>query len=478
VRGETSWTVGGVVAVVAIAAVAANVQSAGHLPRAARGGVAPVTTSTVVCPNVSRGPGGAPTDVTIAHVQPGPAPRLGVSPVKGHVTAAQRVTLRPAAVVHQTPPYGPLALTAAGPGSDSVVASQTGLTPGGLARGLVDTTCTPPATDAWLVGADGRIGFSDWLVVANTSDTTADVALSFWSSRGPLSPPRTSGMIFTPHSVLARPISNFAPDVGGVSVHVHANSGTVAAWISDVETSGTTPLGSDWIAATAAPARSAVVTGFMSGATFDRLDLVNPGDRDATVSLRIVTPTKNFAPAGHQTVVVPAGHTVSVDLSGSIAGEAAAVVLASDAPVSAAGQTAQRPSTGFRELAWLPAQPALRTAAAIANNAPPFGQQVHLVMTAPDAPAKVRVATTVGTSAVVSVPGGRTVDVDLRALLRAGPGGPGPLLLTPLDAPVYIARVMYAMGAHGPLLAASVPLVLPRATTLPPVVADLRAALP
>ena len=33
------------------------------------------------------------------------------------------------------------------------------------------------------------------------------------------------------------------------------------------------------------------------------------------------------------------------------------------------------------------------------------------------------------------------------------------------------------VGAHGPLLAASAPLPLPRPTVLPPVVADIRAAL-
>jgi len=222
-----------------------------------------------------------------------------------------------------------------------------------------------------------------------------------------------------------------------------------------------------------------VVTGFFAHATLDVIDLGNPGDRDATVSLRVLTPSKNFVPAGHQTVVVPAGHTVTVDVSGAISGEAAGVAMTSDNPVVASGFTAQSPSTGFRELAWLPAGAPLRGPAGVANNVPPFGQQVHLILTAPDAPARVRVSTSHAQSAIVTVPSGRTVDVDLLSVLHAGAGGPGPLLLTPLDpAAVYVVRTMYAVGAHGPLLAASAPLQLPQPTVLPPVVPDIRAALP
>ena len=216
------------------------------------------------------------------------------------------------------------------------------------------------------------------------------------------------------------------------------------------------------------------MTGFMPGATYDRLELANAGDRDATVSLRILTPTKNFVPAGHQTVVVPAGRTVRVDVSATIAGETAAAVISSDVPVSAVGLSAQRPANSFGELAWLPAQQPLPGPGGIAGNAPPFGQKVSLVLTAPQGAAKVRVATTTGHTVVVAVPAGRTVNVDLRAAFHAGPAGPGSLLITPLDAPVVAVRTFYAIGAHGPLMAAAAPMVLPAATDVPPVVPDPR----
>ena len=472
--------VGGVVAIAAMVTAGALVHPVGHDVRRATGGVAPVATSTLVCPNVSGGPGGLTTDMMVAKVTSGAAPKVGYSVVRtpgGRVV--QHLTPAPLAVVHKDAAYGAVAVTATGAGSDGVVATQTGLIPEGTGRGLLDAACQPPGTDSWFVGADGRIGFSDWIYLVNPSNTIANVALSFWSAKGPLSPPNTSGIPLLPRTTMLRKLSDFAPDVAALTVRVHANSGAVAAAVVDLQSGGTTPHGSDWIPATSPPATSAVVTGFFAHATLDVLDLGNPGDRDATVSLRVLTPSKNFVPAGHQSVVVPAGHTITVDLSGAISGEAAAVAVSSDNPVVASGFTAQSPTSGFRELTWLAASPPMRGPAGVANNVPPFGQQVHLILTAPDAPARVRVSTTGTQSAVVTVPSGRTIDVDLLSLLHAGSGGPGPLLLTPLDqAAVYVVRTMYAEGAHGPLLAASTPLQLPQPTVLPPVVPDVRAALP
>jgi hypothetical protein len=469
------------VAVVAVVGVVATLDTPpGHVSRPVRAGVAPVLTTAFVCPSVGGGPGGGTTDMTVAHVTAGAAPTAAYVPVLPG-SAGKRPTalsLRPKALLHKDSPYGPVSVAATGPGADGVVVSQTSLISTGVGRGLYDLSCLPPATDTWLVGSDGRIGFTDLLFLVNPSDALTNVALTFWSSKGPLSPPNTSGISLPAHSALVRRVSDFAPDIAGVAMHVHANSGTVSASIVDLQSAGTQPRGSDWIPPSAPPARSVVVTGFMPGATVDRLQLVNPSGSDATVSLRLLTPTKNFVPAGYPSVIVPAGHTVTVDLSGSISGEAAAALISSDTPVTAAGLTVQQPTAGFPDLAWLPAQQPLRSPAGIANNVPPFGQKVSLVVTAPAAAARLRVTSASGATAVVSVPGGRTVDVDLPALLHVGAGGPGPLLLSPLDAPVYVERTMYAVGAHGPLLAAGAPVTLPRAISLPPVVADLRAALP
>ena len=474
------WLLAAVVVIAAIAVAGALITPTGRVAQAARGGVARVVASQLVCPSVSGGPGGRTTDMTVAHVTPGVAPAAAYAPVSGAGKARRAVplTLKPSAVVRKATPYGAVAIDASGTGADGVVAGQNSLIPAGLGRALFDVTCLAPATDWWFAGADGGVGVADVIVLANPADAPANVALNFWSLKGPISPPNTSGIVIAPHTTLTRRLSDFTPDVPRVAFHVHANSGTVAAGVMDLHNAGNKPTGGDSLQPTLAPATSFVVTGFMPGATYGLLYLVNPGDRDATVSLRVLTPTKNFAPAGNQSVVVRAGQTLRVDLSGTLSGETAAVAINSDTPVTATGLTAVRPTTGFTELAWLPAQQPLSGPAGIAGNVPPFGQKVNLILTAPQGTAKVRVTSGSGASAVVTVRAGRTLNVDLRALLHAGAGGPGPLLLTPLDAPVYAVRTLYAVGAHGPLMAAAAPMVLPAATDVPPVVADPRAALP
>lgn len=475
------WLLAAVVVIAAIAVVGALVTPTGRVAQAARGGVARVVATQLVCPSVSGGPGGRTTDMTVAHVTPGAPPAAAYSLVSPAAKARRpvRLTLKPSAVVRKSTPYGAVAVDASGNGADGVVAGQESLIPGGLGRALFDLTCLAPATDWWFAGADGGIGIEDVIVLANPADAPANVALSFWSPKGPISPPNTSGIVIAPHTTLTRKLSDFTPDVPQVAFHVHANSGTVAAGVMDLRSVRDRPTGGDSLPPTLAPATSSVVTGFVPGATYGLLYLVNPGERDATVSLRIVTPTKNFVPAGNPSVVVPAGRTLRLDLSGTIAGETAAVVIHSDTPVTAAALNAVRPTTGFTELAWLPAQQPLSGPAGIASNVPPFGQKVNLILTAPQGAARVRVTSASGASALVTVRAGRTLYVDLRALLHAGPSGPGPLLLTPLDAaPVYAVRTLYAVGAHGPLMAAAAPMVLPAATDVPPVIADPRAALP
>lgn len=474
------WLLAALAVVVALAIVGSVVAPTGRVAQAARGGVAPVVANTLVCPSVSGGPGGRTTDMTVAHVTDGPAPTTSYRPVFGADPGRHAVslTLKPSAVVRKTTVFGAVEVTSSGAGSGDLAATQTSLIPNGLGRGLLDQACLPPATDWWFAGADGGVRIEDVLMLVNSADAPANVALSFWSGRGPLSPPRTSGIVVPPHSTFTRRVSDFTPDVPQVAFHVHANSGTISAGVVDLRNLGDRPTGSDSLPPTTPPTTSSVITGFMPGAIYGLIDVLNPGDRDATVSLRVLTASRNFAPAGHQTVVVPSGKTVRVDLSAILAAEVAGVVITSDVPVTAAGMTALRPTTGFTELAWLPAQRPLPGPAAIAGNAPPFGQKVSLILTAPAGAAKLRLTTSSGSTATISVPAGRTINVDLRALLHAGAGGPGPLLFTPLDAPVYVVRTLYAAGAHGPLMAASAPMVLPKATDLPPVVADPRAALP
>ena len=457
---------------------------AGHAA-APRSGSAPVESVTLVCPSVTGTPAGLVTTMSVADLGaalPGGATRVSVTgvPLPAVVPKVRpkplALTPNPVATLRQTTPYGAVALLARGPGAAHVVADQIGLQGQGLGRGVTDSGCLPPAGDWWFAGADGNVGFGAAVLLANPTDTLANVVVTAWSASGVVKLAGLDALTVPPRSVLGLRVAGFAPNARDVAVHVHATSGTVVAGLSLRRIYGILPGGADWIPPTSSPATDFVVNGLPAGGGFRHLQLVNPGDRDATVGLRLLTRTGNFEPAGHQSVVVPAGHTVDVDLSAALAEEPGAVVGTSDQPVIAEGRMTAHVRAQYDDLTYLPAAPPMSGPAGLAANTPPFDQDSYLLLAAPRAAARVRLAAPNGGSVVLNVPAGRVVQVDLKAVLHAK--SLGPLALLPLDpGPVYATRVMYAKGAHGPLLTSETPLVMPVPIVLPPVVDDPRAAV-
>ncbi|MBV9097985.1 MAG: hypothetical protein JO079_08000 [Frankiaceae bacterium] len=465
---------------------------AGHAV-ALRAGSAPVDTVTLVCPSVTGTAAGLVTTMSVADIGaalPGGRSKLSIAavplptisqPVPGskpspQPAAPQAFPLAPnpvASLVKKTP-YAAVALTARGPGAAHMVADQVGLQSQGLGRGATDSPCLAPAGDWWFAGADGAVGFDGAVTLANPTNTLANIAVTALSAAGPLRLAGLDALTLPPRSVMVLKVASFAPNARNVAIHVHALSGSIVAALSYRVIYGIHPGGSDWIPPVA-PQTSFVTAGLPSGDGSRHLILANPGSRDATVALRVLTRTGNFQPAGHQSVVVPAGRTADVDLSAALAGEPAAVVGTSDQPVLAEARMTAHVRAEYDDMAWIPASAPLSGPAGLAASTAPFNQGVYLVLAAPRAAVRVRIAVPGGASAVVTVPAGRTIQVDPRSLLHAN--SVGALAFVPLGTdPVYATRVLYAKGAHGPLITTEVPLVIPAPIVLPPVVEDPRAA--
>lgn len=476
-------TVAGLVALGALAGLSAGVAPARQPRPAAAATSAPVRAADLVCPYVTGGPAGNVTTMTVVDVAAAldrraapPAGTVTHTPLGVSGARASTLALHPTATVRATTPGHPLALAARGPIAGTVAAMQDTLVPHGRGRALQSAPCLAPRADWWFAGADGRVGFTDVVLLTNPSDTPASLTLGAWGRSGPLSAPSLSAVTVPAHGARSLAVAGFAPDVPDVALHVHADSGTVAATILDQRISGVSPAGADYLPASTAPATHLVVPDFYDGPGPRVVDLANPGVRDATVGLRVVTHAGNFKPAGHQSFVLRAGHTTEIDLAAVLAGAAGAVVVDSDQPVVAAGWSQVRPDRGYWELQWQPAASPLTTPAVLADNAPPFAGTSRVLLTAPAAAGRLRVVTVTGRSVTVAVPAGRTVALDLAAAF--GSAGLGPVLLAPDGGgPVYAARTLYTVGAHGPLLTATEPVALPVPTPVPAVVADLRAGL-
>jgi hypothetical protein len=478
------WPALAVVLLAALIAVATVTRPGAASSRAPRSSVQPVTTTDLVCPNVS-GTDGSPSTFTIANVSsslPGDthrAARVRTTPLTG---AKAKTTVQPSHDVNRvqvTTTSAPTLIEVDGPGSGAIVADQSRLIGAGVLRGLFSAPCLEPATDWWMTGADGRVGYTDTLVLANPGSTVANLTVSVWSAKGPIEPPKLQSFTVEPKSAQLLSLSSYAPDGALLTLHVHANSGRVVSEVLDRRVSGISPAGLDWIPPTQPPANDLVVPGYLGGPGSRHLVLGDPGDQDATVTLRLATTTGNFAPAGHQTVVVRAGHAADVDLTSSLAGSPGAVLLHSDQPVTAAGISSAGvlSDRDHPDIQWQPAAVAISGPAALADNTPPFDRNAPIYLTAPDAAAKLRVATTGGQSRVLSIRSGRTLAWDPETAL--GTAARGPLVFSPVSGgSVYVSRTLFAYGLHGPLVTAQQPVLLPAAVSLPAAVRDDRVAAP
>jgi hypothetical protein len=470
--------VGVVVLAALVAAGTSGRSSAG--PRAlARGGSLPVDSSALVCPDLS-GDSVAPAVLTVAAVSHAAASSLTVTstPLTGPGAKPSPLSVRPVTRVQSTTVSSGLVVAGQGPGAGGVVADVRRLIPRGRNRGLFSEPCLRAGTDSWITGADGRVGFTDTLIIANPGSTVANVTVTAWASTGRIVPPKLQAFTVAAGSTAQYRVANYTPDAAFVSLHVHANSGRVAAVVLDQRISGVQPAGIDWIPPTLPPSTDVVVPGLPAGHGPRRLIVANPGSTDATVSLRLATVTANFSPAGHPTVLVRAGHTAMVDLTTSLGARSGAAVLHSDVPVTAAA-VSQATETGKRpDIQWMAASSGLTGPAALADSTPPFGNTVKLHLAAPGSAARLRITAVLsGKSQTVAVPAGRTLTFD--PVVAFGTDAFGPLLFTPIGSGlVYASRMVYAPGAHGPLTTAEQPTLLPVPTSLPPVVADPRAALP
>ena len=476
------WPVAAVILLAGLVVATAVGRPAASPVHALQSSSLPVTSTTLVCPNTS-GTDSSPTAMTVANVS---GALVGGHSQAAHVRTSQlaaktKTTTLPSRAVNRvnvTTTVAPTLIQATGPGAAAVVADQRRLIAGGVLRSLFSAPCLQPQTDWWITGADGRVGYTDTLVLANPGSTVANLTVTVWSSKGPLEPPKLQSYTVEPGSAQLLTVSSYAPDGALLTIHVHANTGRLVSEVLDRRVSGIAPGGLDWIPPTQPPTTDLVVPGYLGGSGPRHLVLGNPGDRDATVTLRLSTTSGNFAPAGHQTVVVRAGHSADVDLTSTLSGSPGAALIHSDQPVTAAGVSTAgvANSKDHPDIQWQPAALPVTSPAVLPDNTPPFDRNAPIYLTAPAGAAKLRVATTTGQSRVLSIRAGRTLAWNPDVL---GAAARGPLVFSPVSGgKVYVSRTLFAYGLHGPLVTAEQPTLLPAAISLPAAVPDERVAVP
>lgn len=434
---------------------------------------AAVTSATAVCPAVADHGDSLETRLAVAFTGTGTAaPTVTLAPLgtSGHARTVSPGTTGYAETV--TTGGGPVAVAATGAGAADVAAAQVSLDDNGALRGLAATECVRPAADWWFVGADGRVGYEDTLVLTNPAPDAATVSVSLLSSSPrPVTAPSLESITVPAHGVTSVEIPKVAPNVPNLALHVHATSGLVAAALRDGRIDGTTPRGSDWIPAAGAPAARVVVPGVVAGTGPRQLVVANPGTRAVTADIELLTDHGAFAPNGRSRLDIPGRTTGVLQLGPALQGQRAGVQVTADGPVLAAASSTITQRGELPDLDWTAGDEQLGVGATWPQVWDGSGRRNGLLLSAPGDAARVTVRNAAGKTATIPVPGRSTVAVDPDGLLPPARGGQGWLTVTAIGGGVVDAvQVVTENGAHGPLVAALPAVQPPTPVALPPVV--------
>lgn len=474
-------------AVVVVAVVISFVSGSTATRRTARPvGTAAVVARTLICPVVNGLPKHTSATATVSDVGAALSPALhGSGTVTATVLAAAKsvsstLRVRPWAAVHsrsmqsQAVAFSVTGTVAASLAADEIIETTTG-----RYRSLAGGACLPPETDWWFAGGNGKLGFTDRLILANAASTDAEVAVSLWTPSGPDAAPRLAAIRVPARSRVSIGILAVAPDIPTVAMQVHANSGAVTAAVVDRRSTGLQSDGGDLVPPTLPPSRHLVINGFPAGPGTRGLVVTNPGTADASVAVKVATPSGEFTPSSVQQFVVGAGKTSNVDVTKALNGTTGAVVLSSDHPVIAAGESITVPA-GRRlrpDLVWLPATEPLTAPAAVAVGHEPDGGDCLLLLSAPGAAGSVRLTTPSGFSRTFNVAAGHSEELNVTQFVKAG-NGPWSFVVTSTGSgKVYAARELRFHGAHGALVTTEPMTPLPQPIPLPAVRQDPRIAV-
>ncbi|WP_031080836.1 DUF5719 family protein [Streptomyces sp. NRRL WC-3549] len=334
--------------------------------------------------------------------------------------------------------------TATGRLAPGWAAQQTTVIEAGNARGLLGVSCSAPDTDFWFPGASTAENRQDYIHLTNPDDAAAVADIELYGPKGPLTSDVGDGITVPAHSSVPLLLSTLTGDAADdVTVHVTTRGGRIGAAVkvADEET------GSDWLTASAEPAKTLVLPGIPADATSVRLVAFAPGEDDADVKVQLMGKDATFSPAGNDTLHIKSEMTTSVDLKDVTRGEPGSLRLTpvgtGTTPIVAALRVVR--GTGSKqEIAYIPATKPVGERATAADNR---AKSSVLSLTAPGATAKVKVTASAGSGggepAVTSytVKAGTTLEVDPET--PAGLKGSYALTVeTESGGPVHAARTL------------------------------------
>ncbi|MFE7623164.1 DUF5719 family protein [Streptomyces sp. NPDC057509] len=324
-------------------------------------------------------------------------------------------------------------------------AQQTTTIEAGDGRGLLGISCTAPDTDFWFPAASTAKSRQDYVHLTNPDDTAAVADIELYGPDGSLKSDVGEGITVPAGSgirVLISTLTSKAAD--DVTVHVTTRSGRVGAAVRAADSKA----GSDWIAASAEPAKTLVLPGIPADATSVRLVAFAPGDDDADLKLKLLGKSGAISPAGHDELHVKSKMTAGLDLKDLTRGEAGSLMLVpaeegKATPVVAALRVV-RGKGDKQEVGYIPATGPVGARATAADNR---SKGSVLSLAAPGAAGTVKVTASAGSKG--GTPVSKTYKIAAGATVAVTPPVPAGLkgtyaltVQTQSGGPVHAARTL------------------------------------
>ncbi|MFC6080876.1 DUF5719 family protein [Sphaerisporangium aureirubrum] len=432
---------------VALYGVAHVTRPAPVAPKVAAPARVAVESVSTVCPD----PGGGRISTVTPPGGKG-AGRATVTEVKAKASPLAELD-RPGLLWKRDLPAGSAPVEVAGTGAmaSGLEAVQTTKKTRGASRGLASVRCAEPGASAWFVGP-GPATADITLYLTNADTAQAVIEIMVYAGEGPVVGESGNALVLRPGEHREVKVSELAPSPLVMALEVRTTSGRVAASARAVLGDG---KGTDWLPPAAPPATRVVVPGLPGGGGRRELYVTSPGEADTLVQVKALTADGFYAMKNRETLEVPAGSTVSLDLSTGVGGQPSAIVLTSQTPI-VAGLMITGTGTA-QDIAFTAGAAPIDLGSVLADNRTAKNISTRLILSAPEGPGKFRLQTfpTKGTPPPpvdIEVPAARTKEIKLSP--PTGKSGDYSLILTPLpgSAPIYGGQIQDEQTPTGLLL--------------------------
>ncbi|WP_461108429.1 DUF5719 family protein [Tessaracoccus terricola] len=301
--------------------------------------------------------------------------------------------------------------------TEPVVLTGTGSLVGGYLNAIGTTKSWTPCGPAL---AEGMLlvptAAETELLIVNSDQGEAAVDLTLHGEDGEIRALGARGIAIAPNSSRVIALSVLTEQTGPVAVEFRATRGR-ATVIARTTTATALDTATAFRAAT-----EHVVAGIPEGAGNATVLLANPTSERVTADISALGATSEYTPLGGSDLSIPAGSTLAVPLGGSLAGEATALRITSDAEIGASvvvGPALLDPAGPVvSEQAFVaPSERGVKLAAAV-----PAAGVLQLASAGADATVTLRHTVTGGaeTETEIAVPAGRTISVPLAVAAPQG----------------------------------------------------------